>query len=166
MFSSPTDGETDVAVAGAIRIQFSRGLNEPSLAGRLRVSYVGAPRQPDAGLPFQTTYDGANRAVVLRMAQPLEAFRTVKVEILDGLKGVRRRAGHAVDDLVLRRRMKSSGRSGGRQGTTLNSVTRFSLPLRHLDRVVSRGKRRQQRIDHDPPERAGRILALADLRGH
>ena len=42
---------------------------------------------PDAGLPFQTTYDGANRAVVLRMAQPLEAFRTVKVEILDGLKG-------------------------------------------------------------------------------
>ena len=85
VFSSPTDGETDVAATGAIRIQFSRGLNEPSLAGRLRVSYVGAAA-PDAGLPFQTTYDGANRAIVLRMAKPLEAFRTVKVEILDGLK--------------------------------------------------------------------------------
>ena len=85
VFSSPTDGETDVAAAGAIRIQFSKGLSEASLAGRLRVSYVGAAA-PDAGLPFQTTYDGANRAVVLRMAQPLEAFRTVKVEILDGLK--------------------------------------------------------------------------------
>lgn len=84
VFSSPTDGETDVTASGAIRIQFSRGLSEPSLAGRLRVSYVGAPA--DANLPFQTTYDGANRALVLKMTQPFEAFRTVKVEILDGIK--------------------------------------------------------------------------------
>ena len=84
VFSSPTDGETDVTTSGAIRIQFSRGLNEPSLAGKLRVSYVGAP--PDSNLPFQTTYDGANRAVVLKMMQPFEAFRTVKVELLDGIK--------------------------------------------------------------------------------
>jgi hypothetical protein len=86
VFSSPTDGETDVAVTGAIRIQFSRGLNEPSLAKGLRVSYVGVAAT-DAGLPFQATYDGANRAVVLKMAKPFEAFRTVKVELLDGLKG-------------------------------------------------------------------------------
>jgi hypothetical protein len=84
VFSSPTDGETDVAAAGAIRIQFSRGLSEPSLAGKLRVSYVGAPA--DSSLPFQTTYDGANRALVLKMMQPFGAFRTVKVEILDGIK--------------------------------------------------------------------------------
>lgn len=86
VFSSPTDGETDVAVTGVIRIQFSKGLNEPSLAKGLRVSYVGVTAA-DAGLPFQATYDGANRAVVLRMAKPFEAFRTVKVELLDGLKG-------------------------------------------------------------------------------
>ena len=43
---------------------------------------------------------------------------------------------------------------------------RFSSALRHFNGVVSRGKGRQQRIDHDPPKRAGRILALADLRGH
>ena len=54
------------------------------VAGKLRVSYVGAP--PDSNLPFQTTYDGANRAVVLKMMQPFEAFRTVKVELLDGIK--------------------------------------------------------------------------------
>jgi hypothetical protein len=84
VFSSPTDGETDVTASSAIRIQFSRGLSEPSLAGRLRVSYVGAPAE--ATLPFQTTYDGANRALVLKMTQPFEAFRTVKVEILDGIK--------------------------------------------------------------------------------
>jgi Bacterial Ig-like domain len=86
VFSSPTDGETDVAATGAIRIQFSRGLNEPSLAGGLRVSYVGAAAA-DSDLQFQTTYDGANRAIVLRMAKPFEAFRTVKVELLGGLKG-------------------------------------------------------------------------------
>jgi hypothetical protein len=88
VFSSPTDGETDVTAAGAIRIQFSRGLNESSLAGRLRVSYVGgrAPSPDDAGLQFQASYDGANRALVLKMMQPFEAFRTVKVEILDGMK--------------------------------------------------------------------------------
>ena len=86
VFSSPTDGETDVLPTGAIRIQFSRGLNEKSLAGQLRVSYVGAAPVATPGLQFQTTYDAANRALVLKMAQPFEAFRTVKVEILDGLK--------------------------------------------------------------------------------
>ena len=84
VFSSPTDGEIDVTAAGAIRIQFSRGLSEPSLAGRLRVSYVGGPA--DSSLPFQTTYDGANRALVLKMTQPFEALRTVKVELLEGIK--------------------------------------------------------------------------------
>jgi len=88
VFSSPTDGETDVTATGAIRIQFSRGLSEPSLAGHLHVSYVGGPAAgTDAGLPFTTTYDAANRAIVLKMAQPFAAFRTVKVEILDGMKG-------------------------------------------------------------------------------
>jgi Bacterial Ig-like domain len=88
VFSSPTDGETEVTVAGAIRIQFSKGLNEPSLAAHVRVSYVGGPAAAgtEAGLPFHTTYDAANRAIVLKMAQPFEAFRTVKVEILDGMK--------------------------------------------------------------------------------
>ena len=88
VFSSPTDGETDVTVASAIRIQFSRGISEPSLAGRLRISYLGAPAGAgaDTGLQFQTTYDGANRALVLKMTQPFEAFRTVKIEILDGVK--------------------------------------------------------------------------------
>ena len=88
VFSSPTDGETEVALAAAIRIQFSRGLNEPSLAGHLRISYVGGPAPAtDSGLQFHATYDAANRAIVLKMSQPFEPFRTVKVEILDGLKG-------------------------------------------------------------------------------
>ena len=100
VFSSPTDGETDVAVTGAIRIQFSRGLNEPSLARRLRVSYVGVAAA-DAGLPFQATYDAANRAIVLRMAQAVRSVSNREGRDPRRNERVRRRACHAVDDHVL-----------------------------------------------------------------
>jgi hypothetical protein len=85
VFNSPTEGETDVTATSPIRIQFSRGLNQTSLAGNIRVTYVG--QQGDAGLEFKSSYDAANRAVQLTFPKPLEAFRTVKVELLDGIKG-------------------------------------------------------------------------------
>ena len=42
-------------------------------------TYVSSPA-------FKTAYDGANRALVISFAKPLESYRTVKVELLDGLK--------------------------------------------------------------------------------
>jgi hypothetical protein len=84
VFSSPTDGETDVAPGAPIRVQFSRGLNESSLANDVRVSYVGVPGADN--LPFQLTYDAASRSIQIKMKQPFEAFRTVRVQILDGVK--------------------------------------------------------------------------------
>ena len=84
VFSSPSDGEVDVAPGDPIRIQFSRGLDPKALAGAIRVSYVGPSEvTPPA---FQTNYDAANRAITLRFAQPLESFRTVRVEVLEALK--------------------------------------------------------------------------------
>ena len=83
VFNSPAEGETDVSGGAPIRIQFSRGLNEKTLAGQIRVTYVGV----EGALDFKTAYDAANRAVVLSFAKPLEAYRTVKVELLEGLKG-------------------------------------------------------------------------------
>jgi len=85
VFNSPTDGETDVGPTAPIRIQFSRGLNQNSLAGNIRVTYVG--QQGEGGIDFKLAYDAANRAVQLTFPKPLEAFRTVKVELLDGIKG-------------------------------------------------------------------------------
>jgi hypothetical protein len=84
VFSSPTEGEIDVNAAAPIRIQFSRGLDPKSLPGAIRVSYVGA----GAAAPpmFQTTYDAASRAITLRFIQPLEPFRTVRVEVMEMLK--------------------------------------------------------------------------------
>lgn len=91
VFNSPSEGETDVSTSSPVRIQFSRGLNEASLAGRIRVTYVGAP-QPAAGDPqagalqFKTIFDAPNRAIEIRFGQPLEPFRTVKLEILEGVR--------------------------------------------------------------------------------
>jgi hypothetical protein len=86
VFSSPTPDETDVSASSAVRVQFSRGLNPATLDGQIRVSYLGAA--PGSAAPqFEHSYDAANRAVVLKFAQPLEALRTVRIEFLEGLKG-------------------------------------------------------------------------------
>ncbi len=83
VFNSPTDGETDVLGSAPVRIQFSRGLNESSIAGNIRVTYVGV----EGAVDFKTSYDAGNRAIAITFPKPLQPFRTVKVEVLDGLKG-------------------------------------------------------------------------------
>jgi hypothetical protein len=84
VFSSPTTDETDVSPTSTIRVQFSRGLREPSsLANQIRVSYVGGNGAPPA---FKTTYDAATRSIQITFATPLEPYRTVKVELLDTIR--------------------------------------------------------------------------------
>jgi hypothetical protein len=85
VFSSPTDGETNVAGATPIRVQFSRGVDPRSLDGRLRISYVGGePVSPEA-TAVVWSYDAATRAISARFSKPPEPFRTVKVELLEGV---------------------------------------------------------------------------------
>jgi hypothetical protein len=85
VFSSPTRDDVDVPAGSPVRIQFSRGLDPKSVPGSIRVSYAGASAG-EKPPPFQVTYDAANRAVTLRFEQPLERFRTVRVEVLETLK--------------------------------------------------------------------------------
>lgn len=89
IFSVPTDRDIDVGPAAPVRIQFSRGLNEASLQGRIRATYMGQPAAEEdvSGLTFTITYDAASRAVQLTPDTPLEAFRTVRVELLEGITG-------------------------------------------------------------------------------
>jgi hypothetical protein len=87
IFSSPTEGDINVPVAGSVRVQFSRGLDPASIAGQIRVSYVGATAPDAPGSPeFQHSYDLGTRAIEVKFTNPLDRFRTVKVEMLDGLK--------------------------------------------------------------------------------
>jgi Bacterial Ig-like domain len=85
VFSSPTDGETGVSPSAPIRVQFSRGIDPPTLNNRFRFSYVGG-EAPSGTVDVQATYDAGSHAVVLKLSKPLEAFRTVKIELLDGVK--------------------------------------------------------------------------------
>jgi hypothetical protein len=92
VFSAPTDDESDVLQGAHVRIQFSRDIDQSTFKGRVRVRYLetqtverGEPTTPS--VEFTTQYSGANRVLELRFAKPLERFRTVTVELLDGILG-------------------------------------------------------------------------------
>ena len=88
IFNSPTDQETNVSPRETIRIQFSRGLKESSLEGRVKLSYVGQKTEPGAlDTPLKVSYDAANRAIQIKTAAPLEPYRTVRIELLEGITG-------------------------------------------------------------------------------
>jgi len=92
VFSTPTEDETDVLQSTNVRIQFSRDLDQSTLKGRVRARYVeaqsverGEPTTPTADLTF--TYTPANRVLEIKFTKPLERFRTLKVELLEGIMG-------------------------------------------------------------------------------
>ena len=89
VFSSPSEGESGVPVAASVRIQFSRGLDPDTIPGQIRVSYVGAvpPGAPPSVPPeFQQAYNAGTRAIAITFTQPLDRFRTVQVELLEGIR--------------------------------------------------------------------------------
>lgn len=87
IFSTPGDEETNVAITSSVRVQFSRGLNPATIMGRIKVSYVGGPTAEEpAPLEFQHTYDAGPRAIEIKFTRPLDRFRTVRIELLDGIK--------------------------------------------------------------------------------
>jgi hypothetical protein len=92
IFSAPTQDETDVLQATSVRIQFSRDLDQSTLKGRIRAEYSAA-ESAERGEPvtpaaeFTTQYAGAGRVLELKFAKPLERFRTVKVQVLEGVLG-------------------------------------------------------------------------------
>jgi hypothetical protein len=92
VFSAPTEGEGDVSLATTVRIQFSRDIAPGSVRGHVRASYLegetrerGEPTTPTA--EFTAQYNGANRVLELRFTKPLERFRTLKIDLQDGILG-------------------------------------------------------------------------------
>jgi hypothetical protein len=92
IFSAPTEDESDVSMSTTVRVQFSRDIDPSTLKGHIRVRYLdsqtverGEPVTPTADFTFQ--YSGPSRVLELRFAKPLERFRTVKVDLLEGILG-------------------------------------------------------------------------------
>ena len=89
IFSAPTDGETDVSLTTNVRIQFSRDIDPATLKGHVRVRYLEAEPAERGGptLEFATRYNAVNRVLEIRFANPLERFRTLTIDLLEGILG-------------------------------------------------------------------------------
>jgi len=92
VFSAPTSDETDVQLTTNVRIQFSRDINATTFKGHIAVKYSEAETrergEPDtAKVDFTTQYLPGTRVLELKFANPLERFRTVTVELQDGILG-------------------------------------------------------------------------------
>ena len=91
-FSVPVDGETDVPLTTHVRIQFSRDIDPGSFKGHVRISYLGAesaergePQPPP--IEGQPRYDPGTRVLDIGFTTPLQRFRTMKVELIEGIVG-------------------------------------------------------------------------------
>jgi hypothetical protein len=88
VFSAPTVGETEVPLGTNVRIQFTRDIDPATFKGRVRARYLGPDGQPAVDIPGVTTeYRAPNRVLEVTFPQPLERFRTVEVELLEGVAG-------------------------------------------------------------------------------
>ncbi len=92
VFSAPTEDETDVLTSTTVRIQFSRDLDQSTLKTRIKPHYQasqsaapGEPAAPPVEFTFQ--YSAANRVLEIKFTKPLERFRTLKVDLVEGIVG-------------------------------------------------------------------------------
>jgi hypothetical protein len=85
IFTAPAEGETDVSLGERVRLQLSRDLDPASLKDRVRITY--AKDTTERTITFAANYTRENRALEIRPNAPLEPFRLVRVEFLEGIKG-------------------------------------------------------------------------------
>jgi hypothetical protein len=92
IFSAPTQDETDVLQTTTVRIQFSRDIDPATLKGRIKPHYLesqsvdrGEPVTPPVDFTFQ--YAAANRVLEVKFTKPLERFRVLKLDLLEGILG-------------------------------------------------------------------------------
>lgn len=87
VFSAPTEQESDVSTTATVRMQFSRDVDPATIKGHIRVSYLPSPNGAATTAEFTAQYAVPSRVMELRFTKPLERFRTVTVELQEGLLG-------------------------------------------------------------------------------
>lgn len=89
VFSAPIAEETGVDRTEPVRIQFSWDMDGDSFKDRVRVSYAPRQQGPPPDPPQLTaTYNQGNRGLIIRFAEPLAPFQTVRVELLEGIVAI------------------------------------------------------------------------------
>ena len=88
LFSAPTQDETEVSPTTAVRVQFSRDLNVATLKGHVRVGYRRVEStEPEPATEFGFQYNVVSRVLEIKFTKRLEPFRTVSVQLLEGILG-------------------------------------------------------------------------------
>ena len=90
IFTTPLEGDTDVPSDTTVRIQFSRDMDPDSFEGQVRIRYataasVDAADTDPAVTDFEVEYLGRNRVLLIRFVEEIERFRTLHVELLEGI---------------------------------------------------------------------------------
>ena len=71
-----------------VRIQFSRDLDQSTLKGRIKPHYLESQSAPaTSAVDFTFQYSAANRVLEVKFTKPLERFRTLKLDLADGILG-------------------------------------------------------------------------------
>jgi len=86
IFSAPVQDDTDILPSATVRIQFSRDMKASSFSDHVRASYFGATAGTPTTPPFQVAYHDDARVLEITFKQPLERFRTVRIDLLDGIE--------------------------------------------------------------------------------
>ena len=85
VFSDPTLDDIDVPLTGKLRIQFSRNIDQASLAEHVRITYAGPA---DLTVPaWKVNYDAGAHALEIVFARPLDPGMTVTVALTAGIVG-------------------------------------------------------------------------------
>jgi hypothetical protein len=94
LFSVPVQAEVDVEPATNIRIQFSRNVDPETLRDRVRLVYLdpGGVAAAEPAIAFRTEYRAAARTLEITLQEPLVSFRTVRVELAEGILGTDKQA--------------------------------------------------------------------------
>ncbi len=85
IFSAPIQNDTDVPSKTDIRVQFSRDMEAGSFKERVRMTYFGGAPEPPPAPSFAWAYRQGTRVLEIKLQAPLERFRTVRVELLEGI---------------------------------------------------------------------------------
>jgi hypothetical protein len=87
-FSLPVEDEADVSLKAVVRVQFSRVMKGESFVGKVRASYIGGGTPGAGPVPdpdLSAIYMPKDQVLVISFVKPLERFRRVKIELLDGI---------------------------------------------------------------------------------
>ena len=88
LFTAPLEGDVDVPRNTTVRIQFSLDMDPESFEGQIRIYYknVDQINSSVSNEPtFEVEYLRRNRVVQIRFVEELERFRSVNVELLNGI---------------------------------------------------------------------------------